>query len=224
MPLIELLNAKIDAKHLLKHPFYLAWANGELTVADLRLYAAQYFAHVWAFPAYLSEMHCRCEDLDVRRIIARNLAEEEGGGVTHPDLWLDFAAGLGLDNNSVLSAAPGKRVRDLVEIFRYVARMDTGLAAVGLYCYEKQVPLVAASKIVGLKEYYGITDETTLRYFTVHEIADVLHATEWEAIIDRTAPTEADSLGVADGVLDALWGALDEIFAECKSAPAAWTN
>ena len=39
-PLIEMLNAKIEGKHLLKHPFYLAWSRGELTLDDLRVYAA----------------------------------------------------------------------------------------------------------------------------------------------------------------------------------------
>ena len=36
-PLIEMLNAKIEGKHLLKHPFYVAWSRGELTLDDLRV-------------------------------------------------------------------------------------------------------------------------------------------------------------------------------------------
>jgi pyrroloquinoline-quinone synthase len=52
--LIDLLNATIEAKHLLKHPFYVAWTKGELNLTDLQLYAQRYFAHVLAFPTYLS--------------------------------------------------------------------------------------------------------------------------------------------------------------------------
>src|SRR5882724_2074416 len=124
---IEVLNQKIEAKHLLKHPFYVAWSNGELSLEDLQSYARQYFAHVRAFPAYLSEMHCRCEDLKSRQIIASNLADEEATSPTHPELWLDFAAGLGVDRESVLGAAAGPRMKALVENYRSVARMDTGL-------------------------------------------------------------------------------------------------
>jgi len=210
----------MEAKHLLRHPFYVAWANGELTLADLRLYATRYFAHVRAFPAYLSEMHCRCEDLDVRKVIAGNLAEEEGGAETHPELWLRFAEGLGLDRASVCHAPACKEVRALIETYREVARLDTGLAAAGLYCYEKQVPAVSASKIAGLERRYGITDAATLRYFTVHETADVRHAAEWESIIERTAPDTGRALAVADRVLNALWRALDGIYAECAAAVA----
>jgi pyrroloquinoline-quinone synthase len=215
--LIEMLNAKIDNKHLLKHPFYVAWSRGELTLDNLRVYAQQYFAQVQAFPVYLSEMHSRSEDLAYRKIIARNLAEEEGGATTHPELWLDFAAGLGADCQSVLNAAPGSKVAALVDTFRSAARMETGLAAVALYCYEKQVPAVSAAKIAGLQQRYDVTDPATLRYFKVHESADVRHAADWEQLIERADPDGSDAATVADGVLDALWLALDEIHHTVKS-------
>jgi pyrroloquinoline-quinone synthase len=219
-PLIEMLNAKIESKHLLKHPFYVAWSRGELTLDDLRIYSRQYFAQVRAFPIYLSEMHSRSEDLAYRKIIAGNLAEEEGGTATHPELWLDFAAGMGADRESVVNAAPSPKVAALVETFRCAARMETGLAAVALYCYEKQLPAIAAAKISGLQERYEVTDLATLRYFAVHETADVKHAAEWERLIERANPDASDAARVADGVLDALWLALDEIHGALKSQPA----
>ena len=218
-PLIQILNAKIDTKHLLKHPFYVAWSRGELTLEDLRAYSRQYFPQVRAFPAYLSEMHSRSENLAYRKIIVRNLAEEEGGTLTHPELWLDFAAGLGVDYQSILNATPGRRVAALVETFRSAARMETGLAAVALYCYEKQVPAVAAAKIAGLRERYQVTDSATLRYFTVHESADVEYAAQWEQLIERADPDASDAARVTDRVLDALWLALDEIHGAVKSQP-----
>src|SRR5438105_1674271 len=162
---IEVLNQKIDAKHLLKHPFYVAWSKGELSLEDLRSYVRQYFTHVRAFPAYLSEMHTHCEDLDARRTIAANLADEEATMPTHPELWLDFAAGLGETRNAVLGQAAGPKMQALVDTFRSIAKMDTGLAAAGLYCYENQIPAVSAAKIAGLKANYQVNDEGTLRYF-----------------------------------------------------------
>lgn len=215
-PLIQTLNARIESKHLLKHPFYVAWSRGELTLDDLRYYSQQYFAQVRAFPVYLSEMHSRAEDLAYRKIIAGNLAEEEGGETTHPELWLDFVAGLGVDRQSALDATPGPNVAAMVEAFRKAARMDTALAAVALYCYEKQIPAVAQAKIAGLQQRYGVTSPATLNYFTVHESADVKHAAEWEQLIEAANPDTAEAVSVADGVLDALWLALDEIYATTR--------
>ena len=209
--IIQILNSKIEEKHLLKHPFYVAWSQGELRLADLREYSKQYFPQVRAFPAYLSEMHTRAEDLDFRKIIARNLAEEEGGAITHPELWINFARGLGADPEEVMAAPVGARMKTMTETFREAARGTTGLAAVAMFCYEKQVPAVAAAKIAGLRERYDVDDPSTLEYFSVHEIADVEHSAEWERLIEQANPDAAEAAAVADRVLDALWGALDEI-------------
>jgi pyrroloquinoline-quinone synthase len=107
-------------------------------------------------------------------------------------------------------------MKALVETFRSIAKMDTGLAAAGLYCYENQIPAVSAAKIEGLKANYKITEDDTLRYFAVHESADVEHAAQWEALIERHQVPAAEAAAVADRVLDALNGALDEIYAGCR--------
>jgi hypothetical protein len=44
----------------------------------------------------------------------------------------------------------------------------------------------------------------------------VKHSADWETVIERTAPDPEHALAVADRVLDALWGALDGIYAECR--------
>jgi pyrroloquinoline-quinone synthase len=209
--ILQILNEKIERKHLLKHPFYQAWSMGELPLQNLRHYSQQYFAHVRAFPTYLSEMHSRCQDRKSRQIIAANLADEEAVSPTHPELWLDFAKGLGVSPASVLAAEAGPRMNALVEAYRAVAKMDTGLAAAALYCYEKQIPAVAAAKIAGLRANYGITDKSTLRYFSVHEAADVEHAAQWEWMLNQPGIDVEQATAVADKVLDALWAALHEI-------------
>jgi pyrroloquinoline-quinone synthase len=123
-----------------------------------------------------------------------------------------------VDGGSIRRTTPNAKVRHLIETYREVARMDTGVAAAGLYCYEKQVPAVSASKIAGLRQHYGIADAGTIRYFAVHETADVRHAAEWEILMDRAAPDPEQALRVADRALDALWGALDGIHADCGAA------
>jgi pyrroloquinoline-quinone synthase len=210
---IEILDQKIKAKHLLTHPFYQAWSKGELSLEDLKFYAQQYFAHVRAFPTYLSEMHSRCEDLQYRRFIASNLADEEAASPTHLDLWLDFAAGLGVDKNAVMNTQAGPGVQALIDIYRSLMQQGTAEAAAALYCYEKQIPEVAGAKIQGLKDNYGITDPATLRYFAVHETADVEHAGQWASMLQSEKMAPAKVAEVADRALGALWGALDEIYA-----------
>ncbi|HSY90217.1 MAG TPA: dehydrogenase, partial [Candidatus Binatus sp.] len=56
------LDARIANYDLLFHPFYKAWAAGELTHEDLRHYAQDYYHHVEAFPSYLAALGLRLDD------------------------------------------------------------------------------------------------------------------------------------------------------------------
>ena len=171
----ELLNnidAAIAEKNLLKHPFYQDWQAGKLSRESLQLYAAQYYRHVEAFPKHLRVLAARTEG-PLREIVLENLAEEENPAATHPKLWRDFAAALGLneDDLSYCPSLPGTQA--VVETFReIVGDRPVSESVAALYAYESQVPEIATTKIEGLKKFYGIDKPQGLAYFTVHEQAD----------------------------------------------------
>src|SRR5688572_14340730 len=96
----------VEAKHLLKHPFYTAWTKGELSLETLQGYAAQYYNHVAAFPRYLSAIHTQTQDLKTRQYLLENLNDEEAGPNNHPELWLRFSEGLGTTRAAVTGATP----------------------------------------------------------------------------------------------------------------------
>src|SRR5580700_2659681 len=108
--------------NLLQHPFYQAWSKGELTREDLREYAAEYWHHVSAFPTYLSALHSRLPDGEMRREVLRNLAEEEGVDAAtarpHSDLWMDFAAVMGASRGEVEGRAVQPEMTALMATFR----------------------------------------------------------------------------------------------------------
>ena len=64
MTLRSQLQQIVKQKHLLKHPFYIAWTEGKLTRTHLEKYAAQYFHNVLAFPTYLSAVHFNTPHFD----------------------------------------------------------------------------------------------------------------------------------------------------------------
>ena len=72
---LDEIDNDIAAKHLLKHPFYLAWTRGELSKDALADYARQYYHHVAAFPTYLSAVHAKCEDQATRKQLLNNLID-----------------------------------------------------------------------------------------------------------------------------------------------------
>lgn len=174
----------IDERHLLKHPFYVAWQEGTLTPEALRTYAEQYYQHVRAFPTYISALHSRCADLTTRQTLLRNLNDEEAGPDNHPELWRRFAAAAGCDLDSIDDVELLPETASAIEDFRQA--MNEGSVARGLaalYAYESMVPEVAAEKIRGLAAHYGIEGSPGTDYFEVHRTLDVEHADETRALV-----------------------------------------
>ena len=164
---------------MLKHPFYQAWTEGRLPLDTLRAYARQYFHHVEAFPRAVSAVHSACPDREGRRMLAENLAEEEGieaGKQDHATLWMMFACGLGESEDAVRAQVLNPETAGADRTFRKLSRRSYAAGLGALYAYESQFPGVASAKIEGLVDRYGIADEETLRFFRVHESADVEQA------------------------------------------------
>jgi pyrroloquinoline-quinone synthase len=206
--------------NLLQHPFYQAWSKGELTREDLREYAAEYWHHVSAFPTYLSALHSRLPDGEVRREVLRNLAEEEGTDSAttrpHSDLWMDFAIGMGASRDEVVVRAVQPETTALVAMFRELMQEKKASSAMAaLYAYESKVPEISTTKANGLAEHYA-TDGVAARYFTLHQTADVAHASVWRELIDKelAAGSSADeeaALDAGERAAKALWVALDGV-------------
>jgi pyrroloquinoline-quinone synthase len=205
--------------NLLQHPFYQAWSKGELTREDLREYAAEYWHHVSAFPTYLSALHSRLPDGEMRREVLRNLAEEEGVDAAtarpHSDLWMDFAAGMGATRDEVVGRAVEPEMTALMATFRDLMQEEKASSAMAaLYAYESKVPAIAATKAQGLAEHYG-TEGAAARYFTLHQTADVAHASVWRELIDKELAASPDAeeaaLNAGERAAKALWVALDGV-------------
>jgi pyrroloquinoline-quinone synthase len=209
------LHARIAKHDLLSHPFYQAWTAGQLSAEDLREYAVAYYPHVSAFPTYLSALHSRLPDGELRRAVLRNLAEEEIEGRAHSELWLDFAEGMGSERDAVPRRAPVNEVEALVAGFRELAENATTpecLAA--FYAYESQVPRIAEAKYAGLEQHYAV-DARTSAYFRLHRTLDVRHAAAWRelltAVLAESPESACPALSAAERASAALWHALDGI-------------
>jgi pyrroloquinoline-quinone synthase len=211
---LDAIDHQIAAKHLLTHPFYLAWTRGELSRAALADYARQYYHHVAAFPTYLSAVHAKCDDQPTRRQLLDNLMDEEAGSPNHPALWLQFADCLGVSKADAQSTEKWAETKNLIDIFRSVCREGAtaeGLAA--LYAYESQIPAVSESKIKGLIENYNVTAPRDYEYFSVHVEADREHsAAERRMLAEYVTNENAAPVSAAvSRILDALWEMLSGV-------------
>lgn len=215
--LLAQLDAIVDEHHLLKHAFYQLWNEGKLTLTALQEYAKEYYHQVHFFPTYVSATHAACDDLSVRQMLLENLIEEERGANHHPELWLRFAEGLGVDRDAVLNHEPAPDTKESVQTLKALSRSENpavGMAA--LYAYESQIPAVSTTKIAGLKDYYGIESEAALSFFQVHEQADAVHSQMTRDAIAKLCKTpddQAAAINATETAVKALNQLLDGVYA-----------
>ena len=186
------LNKKLDEYHLLKHPFYKSWNEGKLTRKIIKDYAEQYYQHVKAFPRYISATHSICEDLDKRRILLENLQDEEKKGADHPTLWKNFALAIGADPKKIEEVKKYDFTKELIDNFFKNGRSSYAEGLGSLYTYERQVPEIADTKIIGLKNQYGVNSQEGLEFFEVHKEADVYHREACEKLLDGLSKNEQE--------------------------------
>ncbi len=202
------IDAAIEARSMLSHPFYIAWEEGRLSHDALKAYAKQYFHHVEAFPRAVSAVHANCPDAGGRRLLAENLAEEEGlgeGRDDHATLWLAFAEALGADEQDVRGVRLNAETRALIETFRTLSRRSYAAGIAALYAYENQLPAIARTKIKGLVERYDVTAPRALKFFEVHEVADIEHADVCRELLDALPVDQReDAHAAACELADAL--------------------
>ena len=211
---LDKIDNDIAEKHLLKHPFYLAWTRGELSKTALVDYARQYYHHVAAFPTYLSAVHANCDDQPTRKQLLNNLIDEEAGWPNHPELWTKFARSLGVEDAEMATIAKQPETKNLIDTFRWVCGQRPTAGGLGcLYAYESQIPAICESKIDGLKKYYGFTNPEHYQYFTVHIEADREHSAVEREMLGRYIDN-GNFESVRDSVnrvLDALWEMLSGV-------------
>ena len=190
------LQRTIDEKRTFgRHPLWMAISTGTLPRPRLQIWAQQFFLQVREFPRAVSALHSSCPFADERVKLAESLYEEETGrisrcNISHPELFLRFAAGLGLARAEMLDARPFPGTAALIAWFESATRAQSfleGAAAINLAA-EGQVPGAFAPFARALERHYGLTREQ-VAFWDIHEEADRDHSDIGDHIVMRHAST-----------------------------------
>jgi pyrroloquinoline-quinone synthase len=191
------------------HPLWFKIQEGRLGRQGLQGFAKQFFLQVVEFPRAVSALHSRCADLVERRKLAESVYEEETGKLSgskaHPELFLDFAAGVGLGREEVLGAEPLPSTAALVHWFEYSTKILPfleGVAAINLAA-EGQVVGAFGPFARGLRKHYGLSG-TEVAFWDVHELADAEHSDVGDHIVVKHATTGERQEGIRRAVRTSL--------------------
>lgn len=196
-------DALIASKSLLKHPFYVKWTKGELTMDDMRVYAKEYFELARRVPGIVERVRRRAVEKrpDLLPFIDENIREE----TEHVGLWKRFAGSLGISERELLSYRPSAKVVEAVMELEQAAdgTFEEGVAV--MYALERELPEIARTKKEGLCKFYGLTGADAHIYFDEH-LKEEKHLSVWLTVDVSQVEEEAvrGSLESQNKVLDAV--------------------
>jgi pyrroloquinoline-quinone synthase len=188
MNVIAAIDAARERWNVLEHPFYTRWERGELTRDELARYAGEYRHAVVALAraARTAGLH----------------ADEEA---QHISLWDDFASSLGGEKHD-----PFPETRCCASAWT-AAEDEVGAAAI-LYAIESGQPAISDTKLRGLVEHYGFSEDSpATAYFELHAERDHEHAAEARGRLEDVH--DARLVALAESALAGNWALLDGVSA-----------
>ena len=208
MNIIKRIDAMIEERSLLKHPFYQMWSDGKLMQESLAGYSKEYFQLVKAVPSFMTPIIEKAPDSVVSELIANQQEESE-----HVKPWISFAGELGVSEDELTSytglTKTQKAVSDLNELMN---TFEGGACA--MYAFEKEIPKISQTKLDGLAEFYGLTNDEATEYFKLHIEADIRHTASWRNILEKSSIDSNNLLEIADKSISAQNLLLDSCYEE----------
>jgi len=224
MDVISRLDEARRAINVLEHPFYERWSAGELSAAELSVYAGEYRHAVIAL-AQASARAAATAGPEHRAGLERHAREE----AAHVALWDEFARAARARAQTPDAGCESECAQTRACAQAWTAGEDALEHLAVLYAIEASQPEIARTKLDGLTEHYGYADEgPAVEYFTLHERVDVEHARQAGELIETLLAGRADRETVADRMVgraqDALagnWELLSGVESVCSPVTAA---
>jgi pyrroloquinoline-quinone synthase len=206
MNVIKKIDEMIQEKSLLKHPFYQMWSDGKLTHESLAGYSKEYFQLVKAVPSFMTPIIEKSPDSVTSELVDNQQEESD-----HIAPWISFAGELGISKDELISYEGLPKTQKAVsDLNNLMGTFEGGACA--MYAFEKEIPKISQTKLDGLAEFYGMTNNESTEYFKLHTEADVRHAASWQHILEKSSTDSNNLIEIADKSLSAQNLLLDSCF------------
>ena len=206
MNIIKKIDDMIEERSLLKHPFYQMWSDGKLTQESLAGYSKEYFQLVKAVPLFMTPIIEKAQDTVVSELISNQQEESD-----HIKPWINFAGELGISEDELVSYSGTSKTREAVSDLNELMNTYEG-GACAMYAFEKEIPKISQTKLDGLKEFYGLTNDEATEYFKLHTEADIRHTASWRHILETSSTNQSNLIEIADKSISAQNLLLDSCF------------
>ncbi|BDQ31627.1 PqqC-like protein [Nitrosopumilus zosterae] len=208
MSIIKKIDEMIEERSLLKHPFYQMWSDGKLTQESLAGYSKEYFQLVKAVPNFMTPIIEKAPNSVTSELIENQQEESD-----HIKPWIAFAGELGISEDELISYSGLPKTQKAVSILSELMDSFEG-GACAMYAFEKEIPKISQTKLDGLAEFYGMTNNDATEYFKLHTEADIRHAASWRNILEKSSTDSNNLIEIADKSISAQNMLLDSCYEE----------
>ncbi len=227
-PITKQIIAIRDRWHTKRHPFFATFAEGKLPLRALGRYQALHYHFVSYALRSFGLFYARAYHLeDVRKMMAENLAEEEGIRAIpqpghephdHNELILRFCRAAGLSDDEVrnMKMPPAWWGRSLYH-YNAVATEPIGVVLAMQTTQEGQMPgLIGEVLLPAFEKHYGFKRTAPeIEFFTEHDAADVEHSRRQSDLCAKyldTPELEARALKVAEQLCELRWASISDLY------------
>ena len=216
------------------HWAWPAFSSGLVAKDRLHLHLEQEFAtYVRDFPIFVGRAFVQCPVSEVRRELAENLYEEETGGLVagkpHPELFLDYPRGLGMDlaRFSEVELLPCARAyREQLDTLTQTQGWEVATCVVTIFIegsaneraeLDPRMPRTKRNpEDHPLVKYYGLP-QSHLRLSRAHDEVEGSHRdSAWRIVTTHVGlSAEARVLAAMEAALTAWLGYRDDVAKAC---------
>ncbi|UAT43405.1 hypothetical protein GUI12_04600 [Anaplasmataceae bacterium AB001_6] len=201
--MLQNIEKELENFDMLKHEFYQLWNDGKLDINVIKDYTCQYYEHIKNFPNYIKKALLMSKSDEERDVLQRNLDDE----ITHPELWVRFANGIGITREKIENAKMSTEGSNLHKSFDSQKSYEENIGA--LFAYERQFADISKAKLESSKKHYKIKE---VEFFEVHAVSDIWHTEELIQLIRKMSSEQLKK--VKEGALavaEAFYKFLDQM-------------
>ena len=180
--LIADLQLILERRHPKPHPLRQLLLSGRLNREQLQGWARNQFHEFRNIHRFFGIRYQKCPIPELRRMLLENMVEEEGedlfGGKypSHAELWVRFAAGLGIARDDILNCEPLPGIRAALEMYVSLVQQSHWAVAIGTgLVFEGGGPKRMHEEREALAGHYPWIPAASLDFFRAHEYHDKGH-------------------------------------------------
>jgi pyrroloquinoline quinone (PQQ) biosynthesis protein C len=175
------------------HPFWNDCFRGRLSVDDLRCWGLDVYPMIRRFANFYVNVAAKCDSERTLTFLAETIFEETGSGVeaeSHPTLFRNFLKALGISDDDIsencITEAGGACAKFCHDLTRTGTFLE-GIALVGVGI-ERTLPGFFQMLAQTFQRRYSM-DESAVKFFLIHTVADVKHSQIASRIVAELAET-----------------------------------